>query len=227
MLVNVEVDLRDRCGPARDQGQRPTCLAFAASDAHAAIRGPWDPLSPEYAFYQAQKRAGRPPTVGSYLHCMLACLREDGQPREHRWPYLGALPTDLADYTPPADVGALFGRNSVQPAHYVDRILEALEAGSPAIVLTKLTLGFYTPDPDGVIVHRDTDELLKVPRHAVVAVGYGDAQQERMILVRNSWGPTWGLQGHGWLTADYLARHMYGIAILTDESDVSYRSAAT
>ena len=32
MTVDVECDLRFRFGPARDQGSRPTCLAFAASD---------------------------------------------------------------------------------------------------------------------------------------------------------------------------------------------------
>jgi putative SOS response-associated peptidase YedK len=36
-------------------------LAFAASDVHAAIRGPWAQLSCEYLFYHAQQRAKRKP----------------------------------------------------------------------------------------------------------------------------------------------------------------------
>ena len=52
-------DLRKHFGDARDQGPRPTCLSFAASDAHAALRTGWTPLSCEFAFYQAQRRAGR------------------------------------------------------------------------------------------------------------------------------------------------------------------------
>ena len=34
--IAVECDLGSLFGAARDQGDRPTCLAFAASDAHAA-----------------------------------------------------------------------------------------------------------------------------------------------------------------------------------------------
>ncbi len=41
MTPVVQQDLRFRFGTARDQGARPTCLAFAASDTHAALRTPW------------------------------------------------------------------------------------------------------------------------------------------------------------------------------------------
>src|SRR5258708_38222177 len=53
--IKIAKDLRSMFGPVRDQGQRPTCLAFAASDLHAAVRGAWAPLSCEYIFYHAQK----------------------------------------------------------------------------------------------------------------------------------------------------------------------------
>ena len=48
--ITVRKDLRGRFGPVRDQGVRPTCLAFAASDAHAATREPWAELCCEYLF---------------------------------------------------------------------------------------------------------------------------------------------------------------------------------
>ena len=76
--IVVSVDLRSKFGQARNQGLRPTCLAFAASDAHAGMRVGWTPLSCEYAFYQAQRRAGRPPSKGALLSSMLDALREDG-----------------------------------------------------------------------------------------------------------------------------------------------------
>lgn len=61
-------------GPARDQGARPTCLAFAASDLHAGVREAWTPLSCEFLFYHAQRRAGRPPTVGEPMPLTRALL---------------------------------------------------------------------------------------------------------------------------------------------------------
>jgi C1A family cysteine protease len=40
--------------------------------------------------------------------------------------------------------------------------------------------------------------------HAVMAVGYDDGQQR--FIVRNSWGSTWGLQGHFTLPYTYLTQ---------------------
>jgi hypothetical protein len=86
MTIAIKKDLRHLFGPVRDQGQRPTCLAFAASDTHAALRGAWEPLSCEYAFFHAQQRAGRSPHEGATLAPMLEALRHDGQPQETGWP---------------------------------------------------------------------------------------------------------------------------------------------
>lgn len=226
MTVKIVVDLRAEFGPVRDQGQRPTCLAFAASDAHAGMRADWDALSCEYAFYHAHKRRGRSPAQGSYLEDMLAALRNTGQPAEEGWPYLAQTPTDLSNYHPPAFVGPLFGRDGHQPNYNVKRACQTLDAGDPAIVLSVLTSTFFNPPADGVIDHFDNDAVFPIPRHALVAVGYGDAPQGRVLLLRNSWGPTWGLSGYGWVTENFLTRHMYDLAILKDDLDVSQHSAA-
>src|SRR2546423_1759253 len=98
------IDLRPQFGPARDQGARPTCLVFAMSDAHAALRSGWTPLSVEYAFYQAQRRAGRPPKEDTLIWSLLEALRENGQPEESGWPYLTATPADPSSWAPPAEV---------------------------------------------------------------------------------------------------------------------------
>ena len=94
MVLEIDVDLRGLFGPVRDQGARPTCLAFAASDSHAGLRAEWDPLSCEFAFYHAQRRAGRTVAQGAELGAMLDALRIEGQPVEAGWPYLDAAPAD-------------------------------------------------------------------------------------------------------------------------------------
>lgn len=226
MSVAVTVDLRGQFGPVRDQGARPTCLAFAASDAHAGLRAGWDPLSCEYVFYHAQQRAGRTPTKGAFLSDMLATLENDGQPEEHGWPYLPALPSDLSHYRPPKIVGALYGRETEQPRQDTDLIRGALDQKRPAIVLSTLTRRFFQPSNEGVVAHDDHDQVFPAPRHAVVAVGYGDYSSQPVILIRNSWGPSWGMAGHIWLTEDYLRRHMYGLALLKEACDVPDRAVA-
>ena len=76
-------DLRDLFGPARNQGARPTCLAFATSDTHAAARGEWSPLSCEYLFFQAQRRSSRLSTQGAVPAAILGALKKVGQPEEN------------------------------------------------------------------------------------------------------------------------------------------------
>lgn len=226
MSVVVAVDLRSQFGPVRDQGARPTCLAFAASDAHAGLRAGWDPLSCEYVFYHAQQRAGRPPTKGAFLHDILATLEDEGQPEEQGWPYLPALPSDLSLYRPPTTVGALYGRKGEQSRQDLDLIRRALGQKRSAIVLSTLTRRFYQPPRNGVVRHDDQDQVFPAPRHAVVAVGYGDYLGQPVILIRNSWGPSWGTAGHIWLTEDYLRRHMYGLALLKEACSVPDRVVA-
>src|SRR5205085_5453343 len=81
--ITIRHDLRDRFGPARDQGGRETCLAFAMSDAHAAARGnPWAALCCEYLFYHAKQRDRTPADEGTTIHAIRAALEHDGQPAE-------------------------------------------------------------------------------------------------------------------------------------------------
>ncbi len=224
--IVVSIDLRSRFGPARNQGPRPTCMAFAASDTHAGLRTGWVPLSCEYAFYQAQRRAGRPPSTGALLSSMLEALREDGQPEEGGWPYLATPPADAVSWRPPAEVGALFGRNGEKVVHGLDRVIGELDQGRPVILLLTLSRAFYARHPQGVVDPAAGETPEPQRRHAVIAVGHGTVDGQRSILVRNSWGPTWGDAGYGWLTQRFLTPRIFAAALLLEEVDVFARSAA-
>jgi len=225
MAVQVVKDLRDLFGPARDQGQRPTCLAFAASDTHAALRGPWSPLSCEFAFYHAQRRAGRPPSKGALLGSMLATLKDDGQPTEADWPYLDALPADLRHYGPPADV-AVFRRRGEHCLDGLDAVIAHLDEGRPAVLLMMISDAFYTPNIEGVVSAPAGEGPDPERRHAVVAVAHGWVGPERAVLIRNSWGPDWGLDGHAWLPATFIIPRLTRVALLTEEVHVPAKDLA-
>jgi hypothetical protein len=201
-------------------------MAFAASDAHAALRQGWVPLSCEYAFYHAQKRANRPPNKGALLSAMLDALRHDGQPEESGWPYLPATPTDVASWSPPSPVGPLFGRTGKKSNQDFDRIIEQLDLRRPVIILTMLSRAFFDPSADAV-VHPAPNEVPEPERrHAVIAIGHGTVGRHRAIFIRNSWGSRWGDGGYGWLTESFLGPRMFAAATLLEEIDVSARSAA-
>lgn len=224
--ITVSVDLRASFGPARNQGARPTCLAFAVSDTHAAVRGAWAPLSCEYAFYHAQRRAGLPPSGGARLSAMLEALRKDGQPEESGWPYLSATPTDPASWVPPVNAGELFGRNGVAATHSIDRIIQELDQGRPMIILLMLSPSFYRPTAEGIVDPAPGEQPEPARRHAVIAAGHGIIDKQRAILIRNSWVPHWGVAGYAWLTEAFAGPRLYAAANLLEDVNVSSRSAA-
>lgn len=224
--ISISLDLRSSFGTARDQGPRPTCLAFATSDTHAAIRGRWKPLSCEYAFYHAQRRAGRPPNTGALLSSMLEAIRHDGQPEEPGWPYLSTTPTNMASWMPPKEVGDLFGRNGTTSAHTTSQVIHELTLGRPVIILLMLSPSFFRPSNLGVIDPAPGEQPEPGQRHAVVAVGHGSVNGRIAILVRNSWGPMWGDAGYGWLTEQFFIPRIFAAATLLEETNVFANSNA-
>ena len=200
--ITVRKDLRDRFGPPRDQGKRPTCLAFAMSDAHAAARGVWQDLSSEYLYYHAKKREQTPPTTGAKTSSIRLAVEQDGQPVESGWKYLDALPTDLALWRPPSEIGPLFRRGSAFLSGGFDGAWGSVESGTPVLIVMTISDAFYMPDDAGVINSSESPDPAR--RHAVVAAATGEHAGVKCLLGRNSWGETWGLQCHAWLTEPYL-----------------------
>jgi C1A family cysteine protease len=210
MAVDVVVDLREQFGPARDQGQRPTCMAFAASDAHAAARSSLEALSSEFAHYQAVRRKQViNVNSGVSFSLMAQSIHEDGQPPEVIWPYMPVLPANLDDWKPPPDCNPIFRRQFQIESASINRICEHLDDSRPVIVTMTISPSFFRPSPEGIITGSVTEP--PVNSHALVAVGYGKSVQSHVVLVRNSWGDRWGLRGHAWITEEYLGPRMLRI----------------
>lgn len=202
--IAIVSDLRVRFGEARDQRSRPTCLAFAISDAHSfGIGLPWNPLSCEYLFFHAKKSDGSSPSRGTNITAIKVALKNEGQPHESEWPYLPKLPADLSTWVPPTIRGVLHRADVTRinkPS--IDDIWKNLESGEPVIIGMTLSNAFYSVDADGIV---DSDEPIQIAsKHALVVVAIGTKKTNRLFLVRNSWGKSWGLSGYGWLSERYL-----------------------
>ncbi|NTE68089.1 peptidase C1 [Agrobacterium tumefaciens] len=219
----VKLDLRHLFGEVRDQGLRPTCLAFAVSDCHAAHRDGWEPLSTEFAFYQAQKRAGLPPTAGSALLHVLDAVREDGQPPEVSWPYLDDLPSDVSKWGPPPVSQKYFRASERADGSFAD-IVGHLSTGSPPVLVLTIGERFFMPDEYGMV--RAATGEADVARHAVVAVASGENGEGNWLLVRNSWGAGWGIDGHAWVSEQYVSRRLHRLAVLKEDLSVSIHKTA-
>jgi len=226
MSVAVTVDLRPQFGPARDQGKRPTCLAFAASDAHAGLRGAWQALSTEFAFYQAQRRGGRKPSDGATLPAMLQAIREDGQPLETGWPYLADTPADIATWMPPSSATPVFRRGGHGATGDVNAIIAELNKSKPVITLMRLSASFFRVPADGIIDEAPGEKPDLNLRHAVIALGHGTRGADRVVLMRNSWGSRWGQQGYAWITEKFLSARVFSLAHLMEDLSVPASSVA-
>jgi len=187
-------------------------MAFAASETHSFAQGMVVYLSAEYAHYSAAKRR-KPldPNRGAPMRLMIDAVREDGQPPEEVWPYLAALPSPLSAWAPPKNSAPIFRHPMVTRPRDVSSIFSALNSGQPALVAARVTEQFYSPAADHIIKaipgDRDTGN------HALVAVGHGTARADAVVLVRNSWGEKWADRGHAWVTQDYLANRLLGVAV--------------
>lgn len=205
--MRTKTDLRAALCPVRDQGPLPTCLSHAVSTAHEHRRAEQTPLSADYLHYHA---TGGDWSRGSPVPRACATLKTKGQPREAACPPPG--PAARAHWTPPAGLQS-FRRISKEVQPKADVAKNLLAADQVPILVIGLSHGFYAPsdpwniDPVGPAV----------AVHAVVGVAAG-ATSDDYILIRNSWGRSWGDDGHAWLGEEYLSKHLRQVLVLGEEA---------
>lgn len=226
-LVSPIIDLRDQFTSVRDQGSRPTCLAFAASDAHTSALEHNTELSCEYLYYHAQHLGGRDATTGATIPDILTALSTEGQPEEYVWPYIQKKSDQvMLNWQPPSNVGNLYKRNGERGGQLITDVVDYLESGSSVISLIFLCDPFFAARQGQIITTSAISQPNINIRHAVVTVGYGNAASGRCFLIRNSWGSSWGDNGYAWIAEDLFAVSLFDIAILKDESHVSPNTIA-
>ncbi len=196
--MSPRLDLRRLLGPVRDQGPRPTCLAFAMSDAHACSQGLGHSLSADYAHYHAARREGATMNEAVATVSMRQAIEQDGQPSETVCPY--CVPCD-DEWSPPVGMSPVWKRASMLISEVPSSVLVGgLMAERPSVLTLAITEAFYAPNPQTFEVEPAASPV--VGYHAVVVVGAREGGTA--FLIRNSWGGEWGLEGHAWLLQSYV-----------------------
>ncbi|RDY66713.1 peptidase C1 [Lysobacter soli] len=202
MIIKEEISLPQAGNPARDQGQRPTCIAFALSELNLPYAPTIEALSPEYVYQAAANLTPNwAPGAGVRLGVALQAA-SSGQPIEADFPYQATEPAAPVP-APPAGF-SLYGTALGVLPRDLESIAEAIRRQLPVGLAIKLTKSFYVPR-DGVIAF----EPESVPNvlHAVTVVGLGWNEGTPYFRIRNSWGDGWGMRGQAWLSGDYIREH--------------------
>lgn len=210
-MINVVNNLSESFGYARDQGARPTCLAFSISDINMFANSLSAYLSVEYLCYHAARNMlGWKIEQPFTCNAVMKAARDAGQPAEVSYPY------DLNDQSKPLMEPPSFGELKKVDCHYgsgnVNDVIDAIVVGKPTIIIISLTQKFMSPE-GGIVVDEQNPESVYPGLHAVLVVGHGKManNNEQYFYIRNSWGTEWGENGHSWVSYTYLCRHLAGV----------------
>lgn len=197
--LKITQDLRVLMSDVRDQGPRPLCLAFAASDLNAVSNKLSHPLSVEFLAYHAYLKEGqRNYNIGLTTRGVIKTLTDIGQPDE------AVLPYDINAYSPKIphqNIHACYYASSSESVDVISAINKQLNNGAVTIACISLPPAFMTITHPFMI----DDEYGDVGLHAVVVVGKGSLPcGKKYYLIRNSWGKSWADNGHCWLSENFI-----------------------
>ena len=216
--IGPSIDLRPWCSPIEDQGALGSCTANAAVALVEYFErrsfGRHIDGSRLFVYKTTRNLLGWTGDTGAYLRSAMGALVMFGVPPESYWPY------NIAgfDVEPTSFVYAL-GQNfqSLQyfrldpagatPAQVLDNIRNYLANGFPSMFGFPVYDEFMNVPANGLVA-------MPAPRsrlyggHAIAAVGYDDnlliGKDKGALLIRNSWGTSWGLAGYAWLSYKYV-----------------------
>lgn len=201
------IDHRSRLSPIRDQGERGTCVAFAATAGNELLRRSDIDLSEEFLYWSCKQRNGFL-GEGTTMVAAIAALKEVGQPLEQYCPYVSHHSCVHGDYKPSAHAfaNALEFRIASGERHSVGvrELQRHLIQGQAVVLVLRLYPGFYRAS--GGVIPQPGAEDYDLGTHAVLLVGYhGRATEpEGYLIFRNSWGDEWGDSGYGYLPYAYF-----------------------
>lgn len=215
------VDWREFFPPAQDQGELPTSVAHACISLtqYFERRSSGRLIEPSRAFVDknARRLGGGDGAIGVSIRETLKAIVRFGLPPERLWPYTAA-----GRAAEPPAFAYSFTRG-IEKARYcrLDSPQQSREAALEAIrgfVAAGFccVLGFplvQAIDDSGDIFFPSLADSISGGSSAVV-VGYDDERRIRSdkgaLLIRCSWGHSWGQQGYGWLPFSYALR---GLAV--------------
>ena len=226
----TSTDLRGWCSPIEDQGGLGSCTANAGVGLVEYFErrafGKHIEASRLFLYKATRNLLHWLGDRGAFLRSTMGAMVLFGVPPEEYWPYVEAdfdkEPSAFC-YAFAQDYQALQYFRLDSPGTRKDLLLERIKsfltAGLPSMFGFVVFNSYRQARRNGRIPFPCKRDRI-VGGHAVVAVGFDDKVEVEnrncglkttgALLVRNSWGTTWGDHGYGWLPYQYVTS---GLAI--------------
>lgn len=219
------IDNRGFCSAIEDQGNLGSCTAQAVVGMMEYMMrratNQNEELSRLFLYKVTRKLLNWTGDTGAYIRTTMKAVAAFGIPPERHWPYIISRFEQEPDaflYAYASNYNALnyarldgYNANGPGTLASVKQVIAtgfAVAFGFP--VYSSISQSPYVPYP------RPTDSL--EGGHAILAVGYDDAVRirnadgsittEGCLIFRNSWGPSWGQNGYGYLPYTYVTNQL-------------------
>jgi len=212
-------DLRAWCSPIEDQGNLGSCTANAGVGLMEYYQcrafGKYLDGSRLFLYKATRNLEGWKGDTGAYLRDTMKAMVLFGIPPERYWPYqIGQFDDE------PSAFCYAFGQSYKTIKYYridppgtsTSKVLSAIRRNLAAGLALMFGFTVYSSIPPigtgsgDIPFPKPTERVLG--GHAIVAVGYDDKKQigdqKGALLIRNSWGTSWGELGYGWLPYAYV-----------------------
>jgi C1A family cysteine protease len=213
--IPASVDLRKYCSPIEDQKNWGSCTAQTAAGMVEFFErksfGKHIEVSRKFLYKTTRNLLKWTGDQGAYLRTTMGALVLFGAPPESYFSYEGDV-----DEEPSAFVYSLandyraskyFRLDDNDPNKTLNNVKYYLAHNFPVMFGFTVYNSISQADKTGSIPFPTKGDVV-VGGHAVLAIGYNDADQT--LLIRNSWGEGWGDKGYGKLPYDYVLK---GLAV--------------
>jgi C1A family cysteine protease len=219
------VDLFPELPPPLDQGQRSTCVAFAALAAVEQRNSQdqvYQPMSEQFLYWNCKQHDGNSTLPGTFLAVAFPQLHSDGCCLDVTWPYNPQIVAGNESQDPPpsaaaADAAAhqIGAYNQLPPTSVTDIKSELANGHCVAFSIPVFNSWYLNSvvENTGDITNPPPGETV-VGGHAMAMIGYQDSADPGLgggrFLIRNSW-LNWGSAsnhgaGYGTIPYSYIDR---------------------
>lgn len=206
-LPPAEYDLRPSMPAVYDQGQLGSCTgnAIAAAMEYERDRQGLSDFVPSRLFIYYNERALEGTVSsdsGAVIRDGIKVVNREGVCPETLWPY------DIGVFTVKPPKRCYVAANKDKAVQYeaiqtLGDLKDAIASNLPVVFGFTVYQSFESqPVAQTGVVPMPKRGEATVGGHAVVAVGYSDPKSH--LIVRNSWGPSWGDHGYFYLPYEYL-----------------------